>query len=731
MAFNIPVQTSFSKLRPYSYPTPWVRPSDWISITDSPNLVQFLVSDAVYPAYAIQTSFTQTGGVGNIYIDWGDGTSTTVSTTSDTNSEKTYTSGGTYSTQGYNMWKITISGDAGTRITKATFVNPTYWGAGNQRFCGLLEEYYGDNTINSISGLHYVTTTKPNFFSLRYSKTPAVISGTTSLQNAYVGCPQLEVVVLPTSMPGLISADSAFASCFNLQQVNLPQNGTGMTNMASMFQNCHSLTGITLPPTLPSATNLSNTFNSCYALSGITLPITPSCNNYAGIFANCYSLLSAEIPFLGSGATSAIQSMFQTCFSLEYVKFPTTVNPSTVFSANDMFNGCFNLKSVIFPTNLNASSLASTFRNCSSLTYVSMPTNMPSLASLNSTYLGCNALPEVIVPTTSAASIDIGGAFQNCSVLSSVVIPSGYTITSMASTFAGCSNLASVSLPTGAQNSISSMASAFNGCNNLTSVTLPSSLNSVISLATMFQNCYALTGVTFPSNMNSVATMGTAFATCINLRALTLPTSMSLLTTTGLQATFNGARSLTDIVLPATVNAGLTIMNGAFQNCINLRSVTLPTTQTTALNNVTSLFDVCPTLTGITNADKLGQNTTGGTILNGTSFLGTAFEMASPITLTCRLSKLTVNGIATGTLAKLNSLRLSNAGTGQWGGTSPQIDVSYTSLSTAALNLLFADIAAQGTVTSKTINITGASGAAGLSAGDRLVLTSRGWTITG
>ena len=72
----------------------------------------------------------------------------------------------------------------------------------------------------------------------------------------------------------------------------------------------------------------------------------------------------------------------------------------------------------------------------------------------------------------------------------------------------------------------------------------------------------------------------------------------------------------------------------------------------------------------------------------------TAFEMVSPLTLTPRFAKLTANGLAA-TFAKLNSLRLSNTGSGQWTGTSPQIDISYTSLSTAALNLLFADIAAQ------------------------------------
>jgi hypothetical protein len=80
---------------------------------------------------------------------------------------------------------------------------------------------------------------------------------------------------------------------------------------------------------------------------------------------------------------------------------------------------------------------------------------------------------------------------------------------------------------------------------------------------------------------------------------------------------------------------------------------------------------------------------------------------------------------------KLSSLRLLNASAGQWTGASPQINVSFCNLSTAALNTLFADIAAQGNVVSKTINITSCTGAAGLTAADRLVLTSKGWTITG
>ena len=52
-------------------------------------------------------------------------------------------------------------------------------------------------------------------------------------------------------------------------------------------------------------------------------------------------------------------------------------------------------------------------------------------------------------------------------------------------------------------------------------------------------------------------------------------------------------------------------------------------------------------------------------------------------------------------------------------------------MSTAQLNTLFADMVVPGAIVSKTIDITSATGAAGLSAGDRLVVTSKGWTITG
>ena len=81
--------------------------------------------------------------------------------------------------------------------------------------------------------------------------------------------------------------------------------------------------------------------------------------------------------------------------------------------------------------------------------------------------------------------------------------------------------------------------------------------------------------------------------------------------------------------------------------------------------------------------------------------------------------------------ADVQSVRLLNASAGQWTGSSPQINVSNTNMSTAQIVQLFNDMAAQGNVVSKTINITTATGAAALTAADRLIVTSIGWTITG
>jgi len=88
MPFQLPNQTSFAQFKPTYSGATWVRPADWITITDTAGEVQFLVSDIVYPVYAITTTFTR-GASGNIYIDWGDGIVDTITTIGSTTTNHT------------------------------------------------------------------------------------------------------------------------------------------------------------------------------------------------------------------------------------------------------------------------------------------------------------------------------------------------------------------------------------------------------------------------------------------------------------------------------------------------------------------------------------------------------------------------------------------------------------------------------------------------------------------
>jgi hypothetical protein len=173
-----------------------------------------------------------------------------------------------------------------------------------------------------------------------------------------------------------------------------------------------------------------------------------------------------------------------------------------------------------------------------------------------------------------------------------------------------------------------------------------------------------------------------------------------------------------------------------FSGCTALQSVTLPTTQATTAATLTSMFAACPALTTINNISTgLGPVGATAALMNATTFMTGGTAQVTSLSFPQRFSKLELQGTATNR-SNLASVRLTQTGQAatQWTGTSPQISVAYTNMSTAALVQLFTDMtsmATGSTVTTKTIDITSATGAAGLSAADRLIVTSKGWTITG
>jgi hypothetical protein len=731
MAFNIPINS----IPTITNPSDWVRPADWITITDTANEVQFLVADSGAKAFTIRTTFTRTSG--NIYIDWGDGVTDTISSTTSTDTSHVYSTGGTPCTRGYNTFKIRIYGDATCVITNAQHIANFNVTGGNPYYnIGLLEAYFGNGTcstsdftasyFNSVSG----TLETSSFLMLEYVKLPATVSWTSQMASMFQYCSSLYRVIMPTSASSLTDVSSAFRFCKNLLNITFPTNATSITSLYYTFSECDNLTIVNFPDNLNNCTNLSYTFNFCTAIKKFTFPSLNLLTNSSYCFNNCVSLQWVKFNSLPSPITSGTIVDFTqftaNCYNLQNVYFPESCSANAVYNFTSIFYNCKNLKNILFPINFNASNLSNAFSNCYSLTKAVFQSSMPSLTDFAGSFSYCWNLKSVTLPPSVANGINLSQMFNSCYSLESFEIPSTYNISNLGNTFYDCRNLTSIILPNNAQNSIISLANMAAQCYRLKNITMPTSLTGTTQLSNMFTGCYELESVTFPATMNSVTAMQSIFQNCYNLTSITLPTSMTSLNTTG--SAFYDCRNLTSITLPSSVAININY-NQTFFNCINLKTITLPTTQTTTTNNIQNMFSGCGNLTTINNLNKVGSLTT-TPLVNGTITTGAASatfaNIITSLSFNCPFSVLRLSGSSTTqNFNKLNSLRLLNASAGQYTGGTPQINVSFCDLGITALNQLFTDLP---TVTSKTINITSCTGAAGCT---RSIATAKGWTVTG
>lgn len=732
MGVNLPIQNYF---KPKPTPQDWVRASDWPVITDAPNEVQFLLCDINLATFRIRTTFTRT--TGNIYIDWGDGSPVdTITTTGTTNTSHTYVIGsGTPCSRGYTTFRVRVYGDPTCVITTCQPIAPVGAGSSITYQMGLLEAYYGDGTLN-------LTTSAPNYagngsagtviggFSfLEYVKLPASVSWNTATSFMFSQNQGLQKVILPTSVAPGFGFRHLFSGCINLRgEYVLPASFVSTGNgLEAMFQGCANITRVVFPNDLTNITTLNGTFNGCSSLKTMTLGSLPNCTDLSSVFRDCVSLEWVKLEGLPAPASTTsinMGNMFNGCVTLENIYLPATCSSNARYDCTIMFGTCNNLKSVIFPVGFEATSLSQTFFNCSSIATIKFQNGFSACTNITSAFSSCRNLYDLTLPSTLGATATMQSTFIGCSSLESITIPNTYSLTgALNSTFSGCSSAKTITLPNTAQNGITTFANAFQNCTKLESLVFSPSLNGVTDLSNMCGGCLNLKTVVFPSTMNSVTTMFGAFNGCLCMESITLPTSMSSCVTFANLCINN--RKITSLTMPATVGA-VTTMSSAFAGCINLKTLTLPVTQTTALTDLSSAFNSCGSLTTINNVDKLGS--LGATPLVSLGGNNGASSITS-LSFRCPMSTFLFQGI--NGFNALNSLRFLNTSSGQWTGTSPQINVSNTSLSTAALVTLFNDIAAQGIVISKTINITSATGAAGLTAADRLIITSKGWTIVG
>ncbi len=382
---------------------------------------------------------TVVSGTYNCIVDWGDGTTSTITTYNDAAWTHTYSIAGTYT--------VTITG---------TFTGIQFNGGGDRRkILNILQVgcLKLGNTGGYFNGCSNLTWTATDVLDM---------TGTTVMSSAFTGCAALTTIpsINSWAFSAVTLTNLMFSGCSVYNQA-LTWVTTALTNTASMFLNCAAFNSAVTFSDMSHVTTINSTFEGCtifnQPLTWTTTALTISSNT----FRNCLAFNSV-LTFSDMSHVTTVSSMFLGCVSYN---LPLTWTTTALTSPGSMFSGCTAFNSVL------------TFSDMSHVT---------SIANM---FLNCTSYNQPLAWTTTALT-NTSVAFQGCSAFNSVLTFSDMShVTTMSSMFNGCT---SYNLPlTWTTTALTNTSSMFQNATSFNSVLTFSDMSHVTTVASMFLNASA------------------------------------------------------------------------------------------------------------------------------------------------------------------------------------------------------------------------------------------------
>lgn len=482
---------------------------------------------------------------------------------------------------------------------------------------------------------------------------------------------------------------------------------------------------ITITPTIPGNTFSSNvnlaqkhtlaggSYNQGYLDIIISVPGTTS-----GLTLGASSTAVVSLPYLErvqliASALTSYNSLFGDCTGLQSV---SVASSATVTNMSYMFQNCISLQTA--PSELpyeTCTTLASMFSRCYRLRSLSRPIITTVATSTTSMFANClmlSAAPEFVFTTTG--SVDCTAMFSFCIKLVYVPTATWEKVSNMGSTFSNCIAIERV----GDMNLIkcTSLGSTFTTCRSLLSVGTLTTSNLLTNLSSTFVNCQKLVVAPIITNTTAVNTMASFASNCSSL-----------------------------VSCPPYDTPSVTTFAAAFTNCYVL--VNVPEFNYSKCTTITSMFGGCSSLVK-SGPMNFGTTTTGALTAASVFQFSNAFESTvqhiGPITFPSTATSVTLTGFALN-CRNLRSISLDCTKVATTGGISnvlaganSYVNVILTGLRFGAVNLngslqvpaLVALFESLGTASgAQTITVSGNPGWSSLTAADKLIATSKGWTL--